>query len=894
MKFLKIAVPAALVLAAPAPHFVRAAEAPKPSVKPVAPMPVAAKPAESAAPAAVQPLKKTLPNGLTVLVLENHAAPVVAVRFYVRTGSIYEGDKLGAGISHLFEHTLSEGTTTRTKAQINDDVQGIGGQSNAYTSYDVTAYHITTAARYFERALDSLSDEMRNATFPEAEVNTQKGVIHNEMNLDQDDPDRSLSELFYRTAFRVHPVRHPIIGYPEVFDRLTQADIVNYYKTHYTPENTVLAIAGDVDASRVFDMVTQKLAEWPRRTPITPTLPTEPLQTSPRRAVEEKNINQSYLQMGWHSIPLQHPDLYALDLLAQVLGGGDSSRLVRELREKQNLVSSVSAYSSTPNYDAGIFAVRATLPPGKDQAVENAVWAEVGKIWRSPVSAAELDRAKKQIETSFVFNNSTVEEQAEQMAYDELNTGDPGYSRRYVARIKAVTAAQVQAVAQKYLTRDGLTTALVIPRRSTNAVINKTETKARAAAAPPSLFRLPNGIRVIVRENHAAPTVSIVAMGAGGARMEPAAKAGVANIFAQLLTRGTARRNAEQIAGLVDDMGGSLEPFAGYNAWGLQSQWLSRDWRRGLSLLGESILAPTFPADELARVKSQTLARISEQNDDPMGAAALLLRKTYFGNHPYGRPALGTLQTVPKITREDVQNYWNKFVLPSSMVISIYGDVKTADVKNAVTDLFRNFQRPGTVSLAPRAAAPLEKFTEAHQVKAGAAQTVLYYGFPSIDVRNEDRYAIDVLDAALSGANLPGGRLHARLRDNQLVYVVHAYDQPGVDPGMFVVYAATTPANRDRVEAIIAEELGKARDADFTPEELERAKTMMISSEAIESQTNSAQASQAASDELFGLGYRNSERMESRINAVTLADVRRAAQKYLRPEAAALAVVDPK
>lgn len=838
------------------------------------------------------PVKKTLPNGLTVVVLENHAAPVVAVRFYVRTGSIYEGDKLGAGISHLFEHTLSEGTTTRTKTEINDDVQGIGGQSNAYTSYDVTAYHVTTASRYFDKALDTLSDEMQNATFPVAEVTTQKGVIHNEMNLDEDDPDRTLSQLYYSTAFRVHPVRYPIIGYPEVFDTLTQSDIVNYYKSHYTPGNTVLAIAGDVDASKVLDTVTEKLGSWKRRPAVTPTLPTEPFQTSPRRAVEERNINQSYIQMGWHSIPLQHPDLYALDLLAQVLGGGDSSRLVRELREKQNLVSGISAYSSTPNYDAGIFAVRATLPPGKERAVENAIWAEVGKVWRTRVPEAELDRAKKQIETSFIFNNSEVEEQAEQMAYDELNTGDPSYSRHYVASIKAVTAAQVQAAALKYLTRDGVTTALVVPRRPGNAVVQKAETAARIAAAPPTLFRLPNGMRVIVRENHAAPTVSIIAMGAGGARQEPAGKAGVANIFAQLLTRGTARRNAEQIAGLVDDMGGSLDPFAGYNAWGLQSQWLSRDWRRGLSLVGESILAPTFPADELARVKAQTLARINQQNDDPMSAAGLLLRKTYFGDHPYGRPAIGTLTSVPKITREDVQNHWNKFVLPASMVISVYGDVKTSEVKAAMTDLFRNFQREGRVSLLPKPAPALTKFTEVHQVKPGAAQTVLYYGFPGIDVRNEDRYAVDVLDSALSGANLPGGRLHARLRDNQLVYVVHAYSQPGVDPGMFVVYAATTPANRDKVESIIAEELGKARDSDFSPDELERAKTMMISSEAIESQTNSSQASQAASDELFGLGFRNSEAMESRINAVTLADVRRVAQKYLRPDAAALAVVE--
>ncbi|HEX8550650.1 MAG TPA: pitrilysin family protein [Abditibacteriaceae bacterium] len=841
--------------------------------------------------ATAQPLKKTLPNGLTVIVQENHAAPVAAVRFYVRTGSIYEGQYLGSGISHLFEHALSEGTTTRTKDQINDVVQGIGGQSNAYTSYDVTAYHITTASAYLEKALDSLADEMRNATFPEAEVETQKGVIHNEMNLGEDDPDRILSQLFYRTAFRVHPVRYPIIGYRENFDRLTQRDIIEYYRTHYTPENVVLSIAGDVNAQTVFRLAAQKLGDWQRRSPATPALPTEPRQNSPRRAVVEKDINQSYLQMGWHTIPLQHPDLYALDVLAQVMGGGESSRLVRSLRERQDLVTGISAYSSTPNYDAGVFAVRATLQPGKERQVENAVWTEIGKVWNNGISPAELARAKKQIETAFVFNNSSVEDQAEQNAYDELNTGDPGYSRRYVARIQSVTAAQVQQMAKQYLLREGVTTALVVPRRAPVATKSTVEKKATAGA--PTLIRLPNGMRLIVRENHATPTVSIVAMGMGGARLEPTAKTGISAVFAEMLTRGTQKRSAEQIASLVDEMGGSLEGFAGYNAWGVQSQWLSRDWRRGLSLVGESILAPTFPESELERVKSQQLARIKSQQDDPMGAASLLLRRTFFGNHPYGRPALGTQLTVPKIEQADLKELYNRTVLPNSMVISIYGDINTADVQRAAADMFKNFNKSGKVTIAPVAPAPLTQFTEVAKGKTGAAQTVLFYGFPGIDVKNKDRYAIDVLDAALSGANLPGGRLHARLRDNQLVYVVHAFDQPGVDPGMFVIYAATTGANRDKVKSIIAEELAKAREADFTPEELERAKTMVISSEAIESQTNGAQASQAASDELFGLGYRNAASLESRINAVSLEDVRRAAQKYLRPEAAALAVIEP-
>ncbi len=525
------------------------------------------------------PLKKTLPNGLTVLVQENHAAPVASVRIYVKTGSIYEDKYLGAGLSHLFEHTLFEGTKTRDKVAINDEIQAIGGQSNAYTSYDVTCYHITTAAPFFGRALGVLADMTQNATFPEAEVKTQQGVIHNEMNLGEDDPDRELSEVFYQTAFRVHPVRFPIIGYPVSFDRLTRDDILGYYKSHYTPENSVLSVAGDVKAADVFGSAEKEFGNWERRTANTPALPIEPIQTAPRRAVVEKDVNVGYLQMGWHTIPLQHPDLYALDTLAEILGGGQSSRLVREIREKQNLVSGISAYSSTPNYDAGIFAIRATMPPANLRKAENAIWAQVEKIQREGVSADELTRAKRQVRAAFIFSSQGVENQAEQMAYDELGTGDPTYSRRYVTKIEKVTAAQIQAVALKYLDRDGLTTAIVQPR-SKDAKMDAATTKTEVL--PAKMVRLGNGVRLIIRQNKTAPTVSMVMMGLGGVRLEDAKKAGVSNIAGEMLTRGTARRSAEQIAQIVDELGGSLDGFAGYNSWGIQSQWLAADWRKGL------------------------------------------------------------------------------------------------------------------------------------------------------------------------------------------------------------------------------------------------------------------------------------------------------------------------
>ncbi len=842
---------------------------------------------------AQQVLKQTLPNGLTVLATENHAAPVVAVRVYVRTGSIYEGKYLGAGLSHLFEHTLFEGTKTRDKAAINDELQAIGGQSNAYTSYDVTAYHVTTARPYFERAAGILADMVRNATFPEAEVKVQQGVIHNEMNLGEDNPGRAVSELFDQTAFRVHPARYPIIGYPNQFDALSRDDVLNYYKTHYTPDNTIVSVAGDVDADQIFATVKKEFGDWPRGAAQTPVLPAEPPQNAPRSATQQMAVNLTYLQMGWHTIPLQSPDLYTLDTLAQILGGGDSSRLQLELSQRRNLVNSIGSYSGTPNYDAGIFAVSATLPPENLAKVEAAIKEQVALIKKNGVTDAELMRAKRQIKTSFAFGKEDVESLAESAAYDELGTGDPNYSKRYVSNIEQVTAPQVKAMALKYLKDDGLTTAVVEPKteaKPAEIVARQTEN----AIGAPTLTTLPNGVKLIVRPNSLNPTVSIVVAGLGGLRLEPADKAGIASLTSALLTRGTKKRDAEQISEIVDDLGGSLDSFSGQNSWVMQSQWLKEDWKRGLNLIAESIVSPTFPADELDKVKEQTLTAIGAQEDDPMNAAALEMRKLYFGAHPYSRPTSGTAATVAKIDRQDVAAYWKRELQPQNMVVAVYGDVKPAEVEKLTTFLLGNFKASGTPLPAPPKPVEPATFQTANIEKAGVTQTALWYGFPAISVENPDRYAIDVLDAAMSGANLPGGRLHQRLRDAELVYVVHAYDSPGLDEGNFVIYAATTKENAPRARAIIDEEIQKVRDAPISPAELERAKTMMISSHAIAMQSNSDQALSAATDELYGLGYRADDDYAAKINAVTLADVQNAARKYLVPQHSALAIVGPK
>jgi zinc protease len=836
--------------------------------------------------------KQTLSNGLTVLVQENHAAPVVAVRFYVQTGSIYEGEYAGTGISHLFEHVLQEGSKTRTKQQINAETQAIGGQTNAYTSNDVTAYHIVTAAPYFNRALENLADSLMNATFPEAEVKIQQGIIHHEMNMGEDDPNRILWRTFYETAFIRHPARLPVIGYREAFDALTRDDILSYYNTHYTPENTILAVAGDVNAADVFAAAKKALGDWPRRAATTSAIADEPRQIVPRRAVFEKAAMQNALAMlGWHTVPLQHPDLYALDVLARILGGGETSRLTQALREKQELVYNVSAFSFTPDYNAGIFAINAALPPEKLPQLENAVWNEINKIKTSGVTAAELKRAQRGIETDYVFDTD-VAEQAERMAYDFMGTGNPDFSDQYVARINAVTAAQVQAVTKKYLLQNGLTTAIVRPPHAGSTP--KATTK-KQIVAPPQMFTLENGLRVIIRENNQSPTVAIAAIGLDGLRAEAPGKNGVANIAADLLLRGTQKRSALEFSQVVDDMGAAISSGSGYNAWTVSSNWLARDWRRGLSLVHEALTMPRFSEDELRREKTLVAAAIKEQEDDPDAVAALAARSAFFGAHPYGRSTLGTLDSIEQISREDVVAHWNRVLNPRQMVLAIYGDVDAAKALKVAKYLFGDLKAKNPQPLnQPIPIQPPQKPVAVTKTLPDIAQTVLYFAYPGVAIKDEDRAALRVLDGALSGIYYPGGRLHARLRDSQLVYGVHALELRGMDGGMFLIQAGTTREKRDEVRAIIEEEVQKIRNAPISQEELARAKGMAITAQAVDLQTNAAQADDAAIGELLDRGYKDSENYQKEINAVTVEDVQRVAQKYLRPQNSVLAIVEPK
>ena len=346
-----------------------------------------------------------LQNGLTVMIREAHGSNVVSCQALVKTGSIFEGDRMGGGLSHYLEHVVSGGTTsTLTEAQISEKLQAIGGASNAYTSYDDTVYFINTPSAHYEEALELLLAYVTDCQFKETEYEREKGVILQEFQLGENNPSQQLWESFMKTAYREHPVRHPVIGEKDVFLKMNRQDLLAHYRRWYTPENMVVAVVGDVNKEEVLRVVLN-LAGTLKRTANPPyVLPPEPPQLAPRsveKALPIARLTKACL--GFRTVPLTDPDLYALDVLAIILGDGRTSRLYQAVRDNKGLVLSISAWSWTPPFAQGQFSISMDLSHENLTQAVDAVWTELSDVKENVVGEEALKRAKKKVAADYVF-----------------------------------------------------------------------------------------------------------------------------------------------------------------------------------------------------------------------------------------------------------------------------------------------------------------------------------------------------------------------------------------------------------------------------------------------------------------------------------------------------------
>ncbi len=827
-----------------------------------------------------------LRNGMTLLIRENPGSEVVSARVVVKAGSIYEGKTMGAGLSHYLEHIVSGGTTRSfTEDQAKERLQRMGGSTNAMTTYDRTTYYINSSAGNWRDALDLLLSYVSENVLDPQEVTREKAVIQQEIKMGENSPDSELWKLYMKTAYRVHPLKHPIIGYEEVFVQQNRESLLDYYLQRYQPENMIVVVAGGVKASEVIPFTAEKIRDFPRRSPETLVLPEEPTLVSPRREEREMPIARlTQAIIGFPSLSLHDRDLYALDVLALLMGDGETSRLNQRLKDREKKVLRVSASNWTPSFAKGQFMISLTLPPQNWPGVMDIVQQEIERFKKEPVSREELEKVKKSMIAQRIFGLETVSAQASSLASSYFDTGDPYYDEAYVEGIRRVTAEEVRDVARRYLLPERMTVAAVHPPGTAerNAVSQAGQTPAVNESIV-ERHQLKNGLKVFLKQDTSLPLVTIKLYGIGGLLMEDPGSPGISAFTASLLTAGTKTRSKLDIANAIERVGGALVSSSDNSTYHVAVKVLREDLDLALDLLADVIQNPVFPNEEIEKKRQETLLALQRMDENWQAEIMRMMKQNYFTDSPYRNDRIGTVESVKAFTREKVAEFHRRMVNPNHSVVAVYGDVHPDRVLAGLEKRFQGWKGKASPLPDPKVETrPLktDRTVEKNNEKSSSALLVATNG---LSVNDSDRPILEVIDAILSGAGNPSGRLFDALRGGKedLVYVVGAFPFYGIRAGFFGVITQTTLVNLEKVQGIIVENLRRLREEPVSAGELETAKNMIATAHRMGLESLDAQAQSAVVNEVLGLGWDYDQKYVGLIQAVTPEDVQRVAKELL-------------
>jgi len=840
--------------------------------------------------AAEQVIRRTLSNGLTLLIKPDHRSPVASVQLWVKTGSIHEDAALGSGLSHYLEHMLFKGTRAprpRTARQISEQVQAHGGSINAYTTFDRTVYYIDLPSQHTPLAIDILASMALRPALDKAEAKKERNVILREIAMGEDDPDQRLAQALFSTAFRQHPYAHPIIGHRELFERITHDELVRYHRARYVPANMVLIVTGDVAPDKVTREVEAHFAAAPRL-PLPPLyIPPEPPQLAPRTWEQTADVELTRAGIAWAIPGLTHPDTPALNLLALLLGGGDSSLLWQSIREKKGLVHAIDATSWAPG-TSGLFYIAYTCDDAKRDDAAAAIHAELNRVKKTGFRPAQLRKAIRQLVVGEINTRKTVSGQASRLGAAEVVIGDLHFAQSYFERLAALRPTDIQRALQHYLVPQTSSTVSLNPKQAENAKPALPQSKkTRAKSAPPAApafteHTLSNGARLLLRPDASLPNVHLRLCGLGGGAYEPADQRGATSLLATLLTKDTQRNTAAQVAQKIEEVGGSFYPMSGNNAFGLALEVLPSDLPLAHELIADAVLLPTFRKSTLEQERAAQLAALQDDNDNPVSYGLRQLRRHFFGTHPLAIGPNGSEDTLSKITSRDLSALHAQLLAPQNLVFVATGDFDPKKMTASAEKLLNGLPQGSALLRHEPTSSCQEKQPEAVTERRPGQQAVLFEAYPAPSIRDDAFFVSEVLDELFSGMS---SRLFERVRETlALAYYVRSSRIIGTDTSLFYFYAGTEPGKEAAVLREIEAEIARVACGGVTKEELARCKTRLKAGHQMGLQTNSQRALQAALNTLYGRPADDSADYAQRIDAVTRANLATFAKNYLRPE----------
>ncbi|MDQ2770900.1 MAG: insulinase family protein [Bacteroidota bacterium] len=751
--------------------------------------------------------KYVLPNGLTLVVAEDHSDPLVHVDVTYHVGSARE--QIGkSGFAHFFEHMMFQGSDHVGDQQHFKLVTAAGGTLNGSTTQDRTNYFETLPSNQLETGLWLEADRMGFLldAVSQKKFEIQRSTVKNERGQNYDNRPYGLaSEYISKTLYPYgHPYSWLTIGYLEDLDRSNVDDLKNFFLRWYGPNNATLTVGGDVKPAEVVKLV-EKYFGSIKRGPSVPVqkLP-EPVLTADRYVSYTDNIRFPMLQMVFPTVPHGHPDEMALDALADILGGGKTSLLYKNLVKNQKTVQA-QAYQQNSEL-AGFFDFVALPLPGKTlDSTEVIIRNTLKEFEKKGVTDEDLQRFKAQTEAQTINGLASVQGKVSQLAANQTFFGNPNYITVENMRLKALTKADVQRVYDKYLRGKHAVILSVLPKtggvaaaKPDNYTIDQTGYKApdygynglkyikatdtfdrskqpAAGANPvvkvPALYQetLPNGLKVVGTRNSEIPAVTMRLSIRGGHRLEQTmpGKAGIAELTASMLNEGSQKYTGEQLSAALDKLGSSIFVNAGDNETTLYVQSLTKNLPATMALLDQILLHPRFDAADFARVKKQQLEKIANFTNQAGVMADLTYNRLLYGqNNIAGTAVAGTTASVGSLTLDDVKSFYNTYYAPNVSYLVAVGDVDQATLEPQLGFLKSWGKKDVTIPTDMAGVQP-DKTTIYFVNKPGAAQSEIRVGYPT-DLKYDATgpyYRAYLANYLLGGAF--NSRINLNLRENK-------------------------------------------------------------------------------------------------------------------------------
>jgi zinc protease len=857
-----------------------------------------------------------LANGLEVILSEDHRLPIVSVNLWYHVGAVNEAADR-TGFAHLFEHMMFEGSKHVSDNSHFRYLEAAGASAiNGSTEFDRTNYYETLPSNQLELALWLESDRMGYLpdNLDQANLSNQQDVVRNERRENYENAPYGIAReaVFHLLFPKDHPYYPNVIGSHADIQAAKLEDVRSFFKLYYAPNNASLAIVGDFDSGKVRQVVEKYFGPLKRGPNVPRVQVTTPPIASERRAVVPDNIQLPRVYMDWLTSPIFKPGDADADLAATVLGGGKSSRLYKKLVYEKQIALDVQALQQSQSLTS-IFQMAVTARPGvTPEDLEKAINEELANFRSSGPTPGELQRARNDIETRAIAGLEYTNGVANLLNEYNHYLGNPEFLAQDIARYENATVESVRSFAEAQLNPEHRVVVYVVPgkpdlgpevptpkaeekgtTRPGGEPVNADAAWRKDPPAPgpepalhlpvPEQFKLANGLTVLYNERPGLPLVAASLVFRAGSGANPVDRPGLASFTARMLQQGTDTRSALQIADRAADLGTSLGSRASTDASSVSFQSLTRSFPDALELLADLTLHPSFPQPEIDRVRSERLAALVQERNQPFAVVARVYTAALYGSkNSYGYPDIGTAESIKGTTRDDLVNFWQQNYSPNQAALVIAGNVKLAELKPLVEKQFGGWKR-GADSL-PAITAPAPSNARLILVdRPNAPQTTLVFCSLGPKRSTPEYPQLEVMNSVLGG--LFSSRINMNLREQHgYTYGAESFFNYHVGPGPFIVYSevrtdATTPA---AVE--IFKELNRMRDTRLTPAELALAKDSIARSMPGRFESGEEAAGTIAQLYVYDFSLDYFSVLPGKINAITAEQTRAAAQQFIQPE----------